>query len=149
MTASQPTPGSWVVDMHRVYTDHLCISVGPPTLPSPLRLWRPRPRDPEAYDFETQDTVPEDCAVSLVMATYGEGKPTDNAVQLMQNLQDDSFEFSKGGWDLSGLKYVVFGLGNKTHEHYNVLFKYVDHAFAEGDDDKTMEEDSLESKDGI
>ncbi|KAJ3710527.1 flavoprotein-like protein [Lentinula raphanica] len=86
------------------------------------------------------------------MATYGEGKPTDNAVQLMQNLQDDSFEFSKGGWDLSGLKY--------TYEHYNVISKYVDNALAkmgatrmgvcgEGDDDKSMEEDYLEWKDGM
>lgn len=94
------------------------------------------------------------------MATYGEGEPTDNAVQLMQNLQDDSFEFSKGGRDLSGLKYVVFGLGNKTYEHYNVISKHVDDALAkmgatrmgtrgEGDDDKSMEEDYLEWKDGM
>ncbi|KAJ3771639.1 cytochrome P450 oxidoreductase [Lentinula raphanica] len=116
--------------------------------------------DPEEYDFETLDTVPEDCAVFFVMATYGEGEPTDNAVQLMQNLQDDSFEFSKGGRDLSGLKYVVFGLGNKTYEHYNVISKYVDNALekmgatrmgvrGEGDDDKSMEEDYLEWKDGM
>jgi NADPH-ferrihemoprotein reductase len=116
--------------------------------------------DPEEYDFETLDCVPEDCAVIFVMATYGEGEPTDNAVQLMQNLQDDSFEFSKGGRDLSGLKYVVFGLGNKTYEHYNVISKYTDEALAkmgatrigtrgEGDDDKSMEEDYLEWKDGM
>ncbi|KAE9407401.1 putative cytochrome P450 oxidoreductase [Gymnopus androsaceus JB14] len=116
--------------------------------------------DPEEYDFETLDTVPEDCAVIFVMATYGEGEPTDNAVQLMQNLQDEDFEFSKGGRDLSGLKYVVFGLGNKTYEHYNVIAKYADEALAkmgatrmgtrgEGDDDKSMEEDYLEWKDGM
>jgi NADPH-ferrihemoprotein reductase len=116
--------------------------------------------DIEEYDFETLDQVPEDCAVFFVMATYGEGEPTDNAVQLMQNLADTSFEFSKGGRDLSGLKYVVFGLGNKTYEHYNVIGKYVDRDLSsmgatrigergEGDDDKSMEEDYLEWKDGM
>ena len=94
------------------------------------------------------------------MATYGEGEPTDNAVQLMQNFEDDSFEFTNGGRDLNGLKYVVFGLGNKTYEHYNVIGRRVDAALAkmgatrigergEGDDDKSMEEDYLEWKDGM
>ncbi len=94
------------------------------------------------------------------MATYGEGEPTDNAVQLMQNLSDESFEFSKGEHKLYGLKYVIFGLGNKTYEHYNVISKQVDEYLTkmgatrigqrgEGDDDKSMEEDYLEWKDGM
>lgn len=92
------------------------------------------------------------------MATYGEGEPTDNAVQLMQNFEDESFEFSNGSRSLNGLKYVVFGLGNKTYEHYNVIGRRVDAALTamgavrigergEGDDDKSMEEDYLEWKD--
>ena len=94
------------------------------------------------------------------MATYGEGEPTDNAVQLMQNLSDESFEFSKGEHKLDGLKYVIFGLGNRTYEHYNVISKQVDEHLTkmgatrigtrgEGDDDKSMEEDYLEWKDGM
>ena len=94
------------------------------------------------------------------MATYGEGEPTDNAVQLMQNLQDASFEFSNGEHKLEGLKYVVFGLGNKTYEHYNSIARAVDAELTkmgasrigvrgEGDDDKSMEEDYLEWKDGM
>jgi NADPH-ferrihemoprotein reductase len=94
------------------------------------------------------------------MATYGEGDPTDNAVQLMQSLSDKSFECSKGEHRLNGLKYVVFGLGNKTYEHYNVVAKQVDEHLTkmgatrigergEGDDDKSMEEDYLEWKDGM
>ena len=116
--------------------------------------------DPEEYDFENIDTLPEDCAAIFVMATYGEGEPTDNAVQLMQNLADDSFEFSNGEHKLDGLKYVVFGLGNRTYEHYNVIAKQVDQHLSkmgatrigergEGDDDKSMEEDYLEWKDGM
>ncbi|KAF8195502.1 cytochrome P450 oxidoreductase [Pholiota molesta] len=116
--------------------------------------------DPEEYDFENLDQLPEDCAAFFVMATYGEGEPTDNSVQLMQNLQDDSFEFSGGERKLEGLKYVVFGLGNKTYEHYNLIGRNVDNILTklgairigergEGDDDKSMEEDYLEWKDGM
>ncbi|KZT40655.1 riboflavin synthase domain-like protein [Sistotremastrum suecicum HHB10207 ss-3] len=116
--------------------------------------------DPEEYDFENLDQIPEDSAAVFVMATYGEGEPTDNAVQLMQNLEDDSFAFSNGEHKLDGLKYIVFGLGNKTYEHYNVISKYVDQhltkagaqrigTVGQGDDDKSMEEDYLEWKDGM
>ena len=94
------------------------------------------------------------------MATYGEGEPTDNAVTLCQNLSNDSFELSNGEHKLEGLKYVIFGLGNKTYEHYNLIAKNVDRDLqkmggvrigerGEGDDDKSMEEDYLEWKDGM
>jgi NADPH-ferrihemoprotein reductase len=113
--------------------------------------------DPEEYEFENLDAIPDDCAVVFVMATYGEGEPTDNAVQLMQNLEDNDFPFSKGEHRLDGLKYVVFGLGNRTYEHYNLIARKVDDKLTElgavrlgprgeGDDDKAMEEDYLEWK---
>jgi len=116
--------------------------------------------DPEEYDFENLDQLPEDCCAFFVMATYGEGEPTDNAVQLMQNLEDESFEFSNDQRSLNGLKYVVFGLGNKTYEHYNLIARKLDTALTamggirvgergEGDDDKSMEEDYLEWKDSM
>ncbi|KAH7910840.1 hypothetical protein BJ138DRAFT_1007927 [Hygrophoropsis aurantiaca] len=114
--------------------------------------------DPEEYDFENLDQVPEDCAVFFVVATYGEGEPTDNAVELMRSLTDDSFEFSNGERKLEGLKYVVFSLGNRTYEHYNAIGRQVDAELTkmgavrigergEGDDDKSMEEDYLAWKD--
>ncbi|KAI9568389.1 hypothetical protein HD554DRAFT_2205066 [Boletus coccyginus] len=116
--------------------------------------------DPEEYDFENLDQIPEDCCVFFVMATYGEGEPTDNAVQLMQSLTDESFEFTNGEHKLEGLKYVVFALGNKTYEHYNAIGRNVDAELTkmgavrigergEGDDDKSMEEDYLAWKDGM
>ncbi|KAF8558373.1 hypothetical protein OG21DRAFT_1405560 [Imleria badia] len=116
--------------------------------------------DPEEYDFENSDQIPEDSCVFFVMATYGEGEPTDNAVQLMQNLTDQSFEFTNGEHKLEGLKYVVFALGNKTYEHYNAIGRNVDTELTkmgavrigergEGDDDKSMEEDYLAWKDGM
>lgn len=116
--------------------------------------------DPEEYDFENLDQIPEDCVVFFVMATYGEGEPTDNAVQLYQSLSDESFEFSGGSHRLDGLKYVVFALGNTTYEHFNLIGRNVDKYLSnmggirigergEGDDDKSMEEDYLEWKDGM
>ncbi|KAF8134017.1 hypothetical protein EV363DRAFT_1325337 [Boletus edulis] len=116
--------------------------------------------DPEEYDFENLDQIPEDSCVFFVVATYGEGEPTDNAVQLTQNLTDQSFEFSNGEHKLEGLKYVVFALGNKTYEHYNAIGRNVDTELTkmgairiaergEGDDDKSMEEDYLAWKDGM
>jgi NADPH-ferrihemoprotein reductase len=99
------------------------------------------------------------------MATYGEGEPTDNAVTLMQNLTEDGFEFADSeGKERSevfaGLKYVVFGLGNRTYEHYNLIARQLDKTLTdmgatrigergEGDDDKSMEEDYLAWKDGM
>ncbi len=94
------------------------------------------------------------------MATYGEGEPTDNAVTLVQNLRDEDFTFSKGEHRLDGLRYVVFGLGNRTYEHYNIVGRQVDSALTqaggvrigergEGDDDKSIEEDYLAWKDGM
>ncbi|KAK0201986.1 putative cytochrome P450 oxidoreductase [Desarmillaria ectypa] len=116
--------------------------------------------DPEEYDFETLDSLPEGTAAIFVMASYGEGEPTDNAVTLLQNLSDDSFEFSQGSRRLENLKYVLFGLGNKTYEHYNLVARQVDQYLTgmgatrigergEGDDDKSMEEDYLEWKDDM
>ncbi|KIM65748.1 hypothetical protein SCLCIDRAFT_112091 [Scleroderma citrinum Foug A] len=116
--------------------------------------------DPEEYDFENLDQIPQDTCVFFVVATYGEGEPTDNAVQLMSNLEDESFEFSNGSRSLDGLKYVVFALGNKTYEHYNAIGRKIDSVLTtmgairigergEGDDDKSMEEDYLEWKDGM
>ncbi|KAI5118870.1 hypothetical protein M0805_005312 [Coniferiporia weirii] len=116
--------------------------------------------DPEEYDFENLDQIPEDCAVIFVVATYGEGEPTDNAVELTQHMSDESFEFSKGAHRLEGLKFVMFGLGNKTYEHYNAIARRMDDELqamgairigerGEGDDDRSMEEDYLEWKDGM
>ena len=62
--------------------------------------------------------VPNALAV-FIMATYGEGDPTDNAQEFYDFIHQDDC-------DLNGLKYAVFGLGNKTYEHYNEVGKYID-----------------------
>ncbi|XP_076045478.1 cytochrome P450 reductase [Oratosquilla oratoria] len=87
------------------------------------------------------------------MATYGEGDPTDNSQEFYEFLQS-------GDVDLDGLNYTVFGLGNKTYEHYNAMGKYVDKRLEElgatrlyelglGDDDANMEDDFITWKDSM
>ena len=118
--------------------------------------------DLEDYDYENLDAFPEDKLAMFVLATYGEGEPTDNAVEFFEFIKGDDVSFSKGATieekPLSNLKYVAFGLGNNTYEHYNVMVKNVDKALAkfgaqrvgdagEGDDGAgTMEEDFLSWK---
>jgi len=103
--------------------------------------------DPEEIDINEiprLTEIPNALAV-FILATYGEGDPTDNAQELHEQLQQDN-------WDLNGLKYAVFGLGNKTYEHYNEIGKYFDKRLEQlngsrlvqlglGDDDANIEED--------
>ena len=115
--------------------------------------------DIEDYDYENLDTFPDDKVAFFVLATYGEGEPTDNAVEFYQFLTGDDVAFESGATaddqPLSSLKYVTFGLGNNTYEHYNAMVRQVDTALTklgakrigtagEGDDGAgTMEEDFL------
>ncbi|TID25762.1 NADPH-cytochrome P450 reductase [Venturia nashicola] len=115
--------------------------------------------DLEDYDYDNLDSFPEDKVAFFVLATYGEGEPTDNAVDFYEfaNSEDISFSSGSGADDnpLSGFHYVAFGLGNNTYEHYNSMVRNVTKAFdklgatrigkaGEGDDGAgTMEEDFL------
>ncbi|KAK4134260.1 hypothetical protein BT67DRAFT_442173 [Trichocladium antarcticum] len=111
--------------------------------------------DLEEYNFNTLDTLSDDKVVMFVLATYGEGEPTDNAVAFYDFISTDP-TFSLGNEvPLGNLKYVMFGLGNNTYEHYNVMVRKVNKALralgakligeaGEGDDGAgTMEEDFL------
>ncbi|KAK7715784.1 hypothetical protein SLS57_006789 [Botryosphaeria dothidea] len=115
--------------------------------------------DLEDYDFENLDTFPDDKVAIFVLATYGEGEPTDNAVEFYEFVTSEDSSYSEGATPadqpLKNLKYVAFGLGNNTYEHYNSMVRNVDKALTklgatrigaagEGDDGAgTMEEDFL------
>ncbi|MGH0136114.1 UNVERIFIED_CONTAM: hypothetical protein FKN15_010896 [Acipenser sinensis] len=103
--------------------------------------------DPEEYDMSELSRLSEiDNSIAVFcMATYGEGDPTDNAQDFYDWLQEADD-------DLSGVNFTVFGLGNKTYEHYNSMGKYVDKRLQQlgakrifdlgmGDDDGNLEED--------
>jgi len=100
--------------------------------------------DIEQYDMSYLDTVPEDFLVFFVMATYGEGEPTDNAVDFWDLVSDEQPQFSEAEDEetpLKNLRYIAFGLGNKTYEHYNEVIRNIERG--EGDDDGSLEEDFL------
>ena len=114
--------------------------------------------DLEDYDYENLDQFPGDKIAMFVLATYGEGEPTDNAVEFYEFIKGDDVQFSQSDEPdrpLKSLKYVTFGLGNNTYEHYNVMVRNVDKYLTkfgairigdagEGDDGAgTMEEDFL------
>ena len=120
--------------------------------------------DLEDYDFDALDKFPADKMAVFVLATYGEGEPTDNAVEFYEFLSSESPDFAEAEnpeSPLSSLRYVAFGLGNKTYEHYNAMVRNVDKALTrlgatrigeagEGDDGEgTMEEDFLSWKEGM
>eukprot|EP00794_Sanderia_malayensis_P019243 gene19243-21171_t len=116
-------------------------------------------KDAQRYDLKASVLDPEECDIDdlpmmrdelekslivFVVATYGEGDPTDNAQPLYEWLHEDQ--------DLNGLNFTVFGLGNKTYEHYNSVGRYFDKRLeelganrvcsrGEGDDDANIEED--------
>lgn len=105
--------------------------------------------DPEEVNFETLTRI-SDIEKSLCvfcLATYGEGDPTDNAREFYDWLK-------RGESDLNGLNFAVFGLGNKTYEHFNAVGIYADARLAElngnrvcelgmGDDDGMIEDDFM------
>ncbi|ETN60137.1 nadph cytochrome P450 [Anopheles darlingi] len=102
--------------------------------------------DPEECNME-ELLLLKDIDKSLAvfcLATYGEGDPTDNCMEFYDWIQNNDL-------DLTGLNYSVFGLGNKTYEHYNKVGIYVDKRLEElgatrvfelglGDDDANIED---------
>ncbi|KFV61779.1 NADPH--cytochrome P450 reductase, partial [Dryobates pubescens] len=105
--------------------------------------------DPEEYDLADLSRLSEiDKSLAVFcMATYGEGDPTDNAQDFYDWLQEADAQ-------LALVALQVFGLGNKTYEHFNAMGKYVDKRLEElgaqrifdlglGDDDGNLEEDFI------
>ncbi|XP_052900723.1 NADPH--cytochrome P450 reductase isoform X1 [Anopheles moucheti] len=102
--------------------------------------------DPEECNME-ELLMLKDIDKSLAvfcLATYGEGDPTDNCMEFYDWIQNNDL-------DMTGLNYAVFGLGNKTYEHYNKVGIYVDKRLEElganrvfelglGDDDANIED---------
>jgi len=116
--------------------------------------------DPEEEDMEdlqklveVEEQMEGPCLAVFMLATYGEGDPTDNAVEFNDKLTSD-------GMELSGMKFAVFGLGNKTYEHFNAMGKLCDrrleelggkrlHTMGVGDDDANLEDDFITWKEAF
>jgi len=103
-----------------------------------------------AVDFEGFDPARfcKHKVVVLVVATYGEGDPTDNAVDFFKWLKSDDVRPGI----LSGVHFTVMGLGNRQYANFNSCGKQADewlekhggtrvHDLGLGDDDKNIEDD--------
>jgi sulfite reductase alpha subunit-like flavoprotein len=108
---------------------------------------------PTLQRLEDLSTEIDGALAVFCMATYGEGDPTDNA-QEFWNILKSKEEEGKDAWDLKGLNFAVFGLGNSTYEYYNTVGKVVDARLEEsnavrivelglGDDDGNLEDDYM------
>lgn len=100
-------------------------------------------------DFEADQLHNARAAIFLI-ATYGEGEPTDNSVGFTRWLTNKDGEVEANF--LNGLHYAVFGLGNRQYEHFNAMGVKVDAGLAAfgatqllecgvGDDDGSLEDD--------
>lgn len=69
-------------------------------------------------NYKKEDLTTGGLAVFIV-ATYGEGDPTDNAIEFSKWIKDESLDATL----LKAMKYTVFGLGNRQYEQYNKMGK--------------------------
>ena len=100
-------------------------------------------------DFNEEEFVNVERAV-FIMATYGDGDPTDNASEFYNWMTNKESGLSSKHLKL--LEYTVFGLGNTQYEHYNRMGRTTYEGlqklgarrmfeYGEGDDDAELEED--------
>ena len=106
-------------------------------------------RDIDLEDFQASDLAT--CKVAIfLMATYGEGEPTDNATSFSSWMHDEEKQVAPDF--LQDVSFTVFGLGNRQYENFNKMGKRTNDAmerfggkrvfeYGEGDDDGTLEDD--------
>ncbi|GJP33320.1 hypothetical protein CLOM_g17865 [Closterium sp. NIES-68] len=105
-------------------------------------------------------------AAFFLVATYGDGEPTDDAQRFFKWLHAAaaSAEAQDATADnplpLEGLRFAVFGLGNRQYEHFNLMGKSLDKHLAAlggqrvaevglGDDDQCIEDDFKAWRTGV
>lgn len=99
-------------------------------------------------DYEPEMFKDNERAI-FCLATYGEGDPADNAMEFDNWLKEE-----KRTEEFEGVRFTVFGLGNKQYEHYNSQGRLMNkrmeslcgaagrmYPYGEGDDDASLEED--------
>lgn len=84
--------------------------------------------DLDDYDFGDILRLTKTHLIVFILATYGEGEPTDNAI-IFQNFVNS--EIAKA--ELQSLHYSVFGLGSSSYTHYNAMIRRLDESLSARD----------------
>jgi len=114
-----------------------------------------QPKIIDLIDFDVKQL--KSCKLAtFLMATHGEGEPTDNAKAFNEWISDSE----RTNEELKGVKFLVFGLGNKQYQFYNAqgrkINEYMEklgaeriYKYGEGDDNDSLEDDFNEWKSGL
>lgn len=100
-------------------------------------------------ELNPEEDLNKNALVLFFVATYGEGGPSDDAIEFNRALDDRTlFE----NFTNEGLRYAVFGLGSTKYEFFNQMAKKIDKKFSKrglkntteiglGDDSKNINKD--------
>lgn len=102
--------------------------------------------------YNTPERLAKEKLVFFLMATYGDGEPTDNAADFYNWLCAAADAADAADPPAAAVSFGVFGLGNRQYEHYCAVGKRIHSAMVElgatsvvrlgtGDDDDDIDED--------
>ncbi|XP_063154791.1 S-adenosyl-L-methionine-dependent tRNA 4-demethylwyosine synthase TYW1B isoform X1 [Candoia aspera] len=85
----------------------------------------------DMQDYDPDDSLIDEISSQnicvFLVATYTDGKPTENAAWFCKWLEEAANDFRVGKAYLKGLRYAVFGLGNSLYaDHFNAVSRNVD-----------------------